>query len=148
MPGIRDPAGRLSPSHGEWAKTPAPGREHLSVMASSALDPLFRNVPRPLLRRRGGDSLSAYLDQLSRIPAAGPEKLQEQGERLATTRRRLQEATAALGEEEVTRLAADYEAARQELVRSHLRLVLFLARPYASRSVALIDLVQEGNLGL
>jgi RNA polymerase primary sigma factor len=98
-----------------------------------------------MTRRRGGDSLPAYLDQLSRIPVAGEQELHDQGERLAKTRRRLQEAT---GEEDVARCAADYEGARQELVRSHLRLVLFLARPYASRTVSLIDLVQEGNLGL
>jgi len=96
-------------------------------------------------RRRSADPLSAYLDQLSRVPPAGEEELQKQGERLARTRGRLQEA---VGEDEVARCAAAYKAARQELVRSHLRLVLFLARPYASRTVSLIDLVQEGNLGL
>ena len=99
----------------------------------------------PPTRRRSADPLSAYLDQLSRVPPADDQELQRQGERLARTRRRLQEAT---GEEQVARCAADYKAARQELVRSHLRLVLFLARPYASRTVSLIDLVQEGNLGL
>jgi RNA polymerase primary sigma factor len=98
-----------------------------------------------LKRRRAGDPLSAYLDQLSRVPVAGEQELHDQGQRLATARRRLQQATR---EEEVARSAAEYEAARQELVRSHLRLVLFLARPYARRSVSFIDLVQEGNLGL
>lgn len=102
-------------------------------------------------RRRATDPLSAYLDQLSRVPSAGEQELRDQGQRLAKTRRRLQEAIlrkGALGEEDVAALAAEYAAARQELVRSHLRLVLFLARPYASRAVSLIDLVQEGNLGL
>lgn len=96
-------------------------------------------------RRRSADPLSAYLDQLSRVPPAGDEELLKQGERLARTRGRLQEA---VGESEVARCAVAYKTARQDLVRSHLRLVLFLARPYASRTVALIDLVQEGNLGL
>ena len=96
-------------------------------------------------RRRPGDPLSAYMDQLSRVPHASDEDLRKQGERLATARRRLQQAT---GQEDVARCASTYEAARQELVRSHLRLVLFLARPYANRNVSLIDLIQEGNLGL
>jgi len=96
-------------------------------------------------RRRSTDPLTTYLDQLSRVPPADDEALHEQGERLARTRRRLQEAS---GEVEVARCTSAYRAARQELVRSHLRLVLFLARPYASRTVSLLDLVQEGNLGL
>jgi RNA polymerase primary sigma factor len=99
----------------------------------------------PPSRRRSADPLSAYLDQLSHVPPADEQELQKQGARLARTRRRLQEAT---GESEVARCAAEYAKARQEMVRSHLRLVLFLARPYAKRNVSLIDLVQEGNLGL
>jgi len=126
----------------ESAKRSRTGREHLTVMASRATNRLF-GTRSP--RRRGGDSLSAYLDQLSRVPASAPEEIQDQGERLAETRRRLQ---SAVGEEEVARTAAEYETARQELVRSHLRLVLFLARPYANGNLSLIDLVQEGNLGL
>src|SRR6185503_8972417 len=96
-------------------------------------------------RRRAGDALASYLDQLARVPVASDHELRNQGERLARTRRQLQ---LAIGDEEVSRCAAAYHAARQELVRSHLRLVLFLARPYANRNVSLIDLVQEGNLGL
>jgi len=104
---------------------PIPSPRNLSVMAS--------------------DSLTAYLDQLAHVPLASDRELRDQGERLARTRRQLQQA---IGDKEVARCAAAYHAARQELVRSHLRLVLFLARPYANRNVALIDLIQEGNLGL
>jgi RNA polymerase primary sigma factor len=98
-----------------------------------------------MARRRPGDPLSTYMDQLSRVPHASDEDLCKQGKQLATARRRLQQAT---GQEDVARCGSAYEAARQELVRSHLRLVLFLARPYANRNVSLIDLIQEGNLGL
>jgi RNA polymerase primary sigma factor len=91
------------------------------------------------------NSLTDYLAQLARVPVANDRELRAQGESLARTRRQLQQA---IGDREVARCAAAYHAARQELVRSHLRLVLFLARPYAHRNVALIDLIQEGNLGL
>lgn len=123
-------------------------REPLSVMADPAVDFLFRRTRRAPARRGGSDALSAYLDQLSRVPHFSEEEIRSQGLRLARTRRRLQDAIQRKGSDDLTRLAQDYEAARRELVRSHLRLVLFLARPYSNRNVALIDLVQDGNLGL
>lgn len=39
-------------------------------------------------------------------------------------------------------------AAEQELIRANLKLVVALARRYAASGVPLLDLVQEGNLGL
>jgi len=39
-------------------------------------------------------------------------------------------------------------AARQSMIEHNLRLVVSIARRYANRGVALLDLVEEGNLGL
>ncbi len=39
-------------------------------------------------------------------------------------------------------------AAREEMIRSNLRLVVSIARRYVRRGVALLDLVAEGNVGL
>jgi RNA polymerase sigma factor (sigma-70 family) len=124
-------------------------------MQSSPLRrPLFRKAPPRSARRgasRAGESLAAYLDQIGAMAVAGPLEQLEQGKRLAETRRRLQEAILRKpkpSSEEIARYAEAFEAARRDLVRSHLRLVLLLVRPYANRGLPLSDLVQEANLGL
>jgi RNA polymerase primary sigma factor len=40
------------------------------------------------------------------------------------------------------------EAAKQQLIKSNLRLVMSVARNYSRADVPLLDLIQEGNLGL
>jgi RNA polymerase primary sigma factor len=45
-------------------------------------------------------------------------------------------------------IAAGNELARQKLIESNLRLVIAIARRYIGTGVPLIDLIQEGNLGL
>ena len=45
-------------------------------------------------------------------------------------------------------LRARVNALRAELIRANLRLVVSLARRYAGRGMFLIDLIQEGNIGL
>jgi len=74
----------------------------------------------------GPDALRQYLKEISRVPLLdGPGE-----QRLARKMQR-----------------GDAEA-KQELVAANLRLVVFVAKRYRNRGLALLDLIEEGNLGL
>jgi RNA polymerase sigma-32 factor len=72
-------------------------------------------------------SFDAYLDRVSRIPVLDREQEQALAQRFQRD--------------------GDLEAAR-ELVLSHLRFVVHIARGYAGYGLPMSDLVQEGNIGL
>ena len=68
-----------------------------------------------------------YLDEIGRLPLLSSRTLEEEVARRAAT--------------------GDVEA-RQRLVESNLRLVVWVAKRYVGRGMTLADLIQEGNLGL
>lgn len=74
-----------------------------------------------------GANLQAYVQAVSAIPILTPERERELGEDLY--------------------YRDDLEAARQ-LVMSHLRFVVHIARSYSGYGLAEADLIQEGNVGL
>lgn len=88
---------------------------------------LVRHSPAELALVGPIGSLDAYLDAIGRIPILS----REQETTLATR----------------FRTDNDVEAARQ-LVLSHLRFVVHIARGYVGYGLPMSDLVQEGNVGL
>jgi RNA polymerase sigma factor (sigma-70 family) len=50
--------------------------------------------------------------------------------------------------EELKKVAAQTQAVRETLVKSNLRLCVFIAKKYINRGLSLADLMQEGNIGL
>jgi len=72
-------------------------------------------------------SLDAYLERVSRIPVLSRERESELAEQYRSTE--------------------DLAAAR-ELVLSHLRFVVHIARGYSGYGLPIGDLIQEGNVGL
>ena len=74
----------------------------------------------------GEDDVRQYLNEIRRYPRLTPEEERE----LAM------------------RCARGDESAIRQMVNSNLRLVVSIAREYAGRGVALMDLIQEGSIGL
>ena len=74
----------------------------------------------------GEDDVRQYLNEIRRYPRLTPEEERE----LAM------------------RCAQGDESAIRQMVNSNLRLVVSIAREYAGRGVALMDLIKEGSIGL
>jgi len=86
---------------------------------SKSLQPIDQMVP--------GANLPAYVQAVSSIPILSADRERELGEDLYFN---------------------DNLAAARELVMSHLRFVVHIARSYSGYGLAEADLIQEGNVGL
>ena len=104
-------------------------------------------------RGGGDDSVTLYLNEIGRVDRLD----REQEERIANRIRRSMAASVSLASggqigagarRRLERLVRDGDQAREEMVKANLRLVVSVAKRYKSRDMGLLDLVQEGNLGL
>jgi RNA polymerase primary sigma factor len=101
-----------------------------------------------------GEVLPLYLREIGRVPlltGADEVRLAQAMERSREAQTRLEQTDEPLTEAEREEIEDDVregEAARTNLTDANLRLVVSVARRYSNRGVPLIDLIQEGNLGL
>jgi len=119
------------------------------------------SVRAPTTDRGSGsaDSVRIYLREIGRVPLLdGPQEvdLAQRIERGAAAAVKLAELAAADGldalafaeRRRLERQARDGEEAKSQLIQANLRLVVSVAKRYVGRGMQLLDLIQEGNLGL
>ncbi len=102
------------------------------------------------------DPLSFYLRQISKYPLLDAEQEKALGAKLSELASSIQQCDAALAEnphdhllaENRTRIAEELRTTREQLITSNLRLVVSIAKGYQMRGVNLLDLIDEGNIGL
>ena len=83
-------------------------------------------TPAPVRRQEVGDTLQLYLREIGQVKLLTPE-------------------------EEITlakRIKRGDEKAREQMIKANLRLVVKIARDYEGQGLPLLDLINEGNIGL
>jgi RNA polymerase primary sigma factor len=91
-----------------------------------------QTAPWRSFRRRHGTAVTTIIAELEALT-------RETGQRLPAFR---------LLVADLQRGARDAERAKQEMIRANLRLVAWIARRHVNRGLPLMDLIQEGNIGL
>src|SRR4249920_1390432 len=160
-PGAAAPAGEPEPGTGQCGVAAVAGRPPKAAGGESQDEPLVSGgdgggLPAAQVAAGGAtaDPVKDYLKQIGKVPLlnAGQEvELAKRIEAGVFADHKLAEGSGVLrpGHSiDLERVAEDGRRAKNHLVEANLRLVVSLARRYAGRGMLLLDLIQEGNLGL
>ena len=100
----------------------------------------------------GADPLSYYLQQIADYPLLTAEEEHALAMQISETQERI-ERIASTGETSLRRrttvqLEIELREAKHRMVQSNLRLVVSIAKRYQHQGLGLLDLIDEGNIGL
>jgi RNA polymerase primary sigma factor len=91
------------------------------------------------------------LSEIEQRPAVAPEPVEADADALGAYLREIGRGTLLTKEQEIElakQIEAGSEAARARMTEANLRLVVSIAKKYQGRGMPLLDLIQEGNVGL
>lgn len=151
------PTAFIEPSEPNKPEQPKEPNAALSLVSEGLMEPSIASKTREI---EGRDSTGLYLEEISKTPLldaetevelsktieAGlmAEHLLEQG-RIG---RRKGGAPMQANQEELEWLAEQGKSAKERFYTSNLRLVVSIARKYGRSQMPMLDLIQEGNIGL
>jgi RNA polymerase primary sigma factor len=92
------------------------------------------------------DPLALYLKQISRYPLLAAEEELQIGEKIQNLRAEVSALEAGGSERE--KLQKELIDIKNRMISSNLRLVVSIAKNYQHRGLSLLDLIDEGNIGL
>ena len=103
-------------------------------------------------RRRNSDPISWYLATIGRIPLLTPAEEIELGNQVQKLMQLTEDGTIPSDSETFTgpqrRMIRVGLRAKQRMMKANLRLVVSVAKKYQGKGLELLDLIQEGSLGL
>ena len=115
-------------------------------MVASASKPLETQ------RRRSSDPVSWYLATIGRIPLLTPAEEIELGNQVQAMMALTEDGTRDFQDSELTgkqrRMLRIGRRAKERMMKANLRLVVSVAKKYQGKGLELLDLIQEGSLGL
>ncbi|EDY39892.1 type II alternative RNA polymerase sigma factor, sigma-70 family [Cyanobium sp. PCC 7001] len=98
-------------------------------------------------RRRSSDPISWYLASIGREPLLTPAEEIELGNQVQAMMQLLEAAKPSYSDHE-KKLLRIGKRSKQRMMKANLRLVVSVAKKYQGKGLELLDLIQEGSLGL
>jgi RNA polymerase primary sigma factor len=154
---VRSDAGRVGGTHG---RTPGDivkdgSKPQKPRVKKSSTGP-FVKPPKKLKPAKETDPLALYLKQISRFPLLTVQDEQAIGQQIVVTRGKIEELddgyVGKRGDEGYAQQRLTLENLlmhyKNRMINANLRLVVSIAKNYQHRGLSLLDLIDEGNIGL
>ncbi len=118
---------------------------------------MTKTITRRTVPEREKDPLSVYLRQISAYPLLRKEEEILLGDNIAACKAELEYLDGMYAHQELTREAfiadrnrvlEEYRYYRDKMINGNLRLVVSVAKRFQHRGLSLLDLINEGNIGL